>query len=135
MEQWEQAIESFRRKLVTEPLKVAQETARLAGNEVIDNTPVLTGHLRFGWQGSIGSPVMTEREGTDKSGETVKAEMLNSIKKIAPGTIFYFTNPVSYGVYVEHGTSTRAARLFVAAVTAKLKIIAEQAARNVASKK
>lgn len=132
MSDLERQIRDFKKKVAGLPLEVAKEVARIAGTELVNNTPVRTGHLKFGWRGQSGTATAEEKAGTDPSGETTKAKLLKAIASMKTGQVFYIVNPTSYGIYVEHGTSRMEARLFVAAVAAKLQRIAKQAIQNLA---
>ncbi|MEP7340434.1 MAG: hypothetical protein ABI977_22070 [Acidobacteriota bacterium] len=130
-EQWQQAIAAFRQKVDTLPLKAVQEAAWLAGIEVVQTTPERTGHLKYNWQGSSGSPIPKERDGVDPGGGLTTGEIARAILAMKSDQVFYLANPTSYGVAVEHGSDTQEARLWVAAVKAKWQKFVTQAIADV----
>ena len=67
---------------------------------IIFDTPVDTGRLRANWQASIGIPLLSTLDSTDKSGNDTLASTMAAINKAA-GNIFYLTNNLPYAYRIE----------------------------------
>lgn len=127
---WQKGFENFRQELEESPMKVVKATINRAMTEIVDTTPVLSGHLKYNWRGLLNVSNVDEREGVDPSGAPTKAEIRKAINAMKRGDTFYCLNPTPYLIYVEYGTSRMAARLFVTAVIAKLQRIADEETRK-----
>src|SRR5262249_45440709 len=127
---WQKGFENFRKDLEESPMKVVKDTINRGMTEIVDTTPVLSGHLKYNWRGLLNVSEVDEREGVDPSGAATKAEIRKAITAMKRGDTFYCLNPTSYLIYVEYGTSRMAARLFVTAVIAKLQRIADEETRK-----
>ena len=127
---WQKNFEKFRKELEEAPMVVIKNTINRAMTEIVDTTPTLTGHMKFNWRGLLNQGTVTERDGVDPGGARTKAEFRVAIRTMRRGDKFYCLNPTSYLPYVEYGTSTIAARLWVTAVIAKLKRIAVEEKRK-----
>lgn len=117
---------------------LAREFCSDLAEEVVRETPVITGFLRNSWHASINAaPAHAGQDITAATGKGDVARVVmtgngpavaNSIKL---GDVFYFTNGASYAVFVEYGTSKMAPRSFVRRTVARAPQIAEAAAHRI----
>lgn len=110
------------------------ESIQDLNQEIVQNTPVKTGHLRRSWYASINAPV--KKPGSlgegEKSGAQAIAQASLMARNITIGDVYYFVNGASYAAYVEYGTATMFPRLYVQRAVDRFDVIAEAAARRVA---
>lgn len=78
------------------------------------------GHARKNWQVRIGSRVVSEKPGTDKSGQTAIDTGINVAASIRKPTVAYIINPLPYMDALEHGHSRQAPQGMVRQTVARL---------------
>tara|TARA_R110000868_G_scaffold338663_1_gene599433 strand:+ start:8088 stop:8474 length:387 start_codon:yes stop_codon:yes gene_type:complete len=88
--------------------KVVRGTLLGLTSRIIKATPVDLGTLRGNWQSSIGTPILSTTERTDKSGVAAIEESSSSLKEIKIGNDFYMTNNLPYAAVIEFGGEGRA---------------------------
>jgi len=59
------------------------------------------GTLRGNWQPSIGQPVTTQIDRTDKTGGLVSADIAREGQRLNIGAVFYMTNNLPYAARIE----------------------------------
>lgn len=97
---------------------LARQAIQATCEQVVQNSPVLTGFFRGNWQPSINRP--PQNLGPQKPSEnTIDADKLSDkgvfqlslvIAQFKLGQIFYFTNNTAYGRRLENGFTGRDSR-------------------------
>ena len=89
--------------------KMVRGTIIGCASRIIKRTPVDEGTLRGNWQPSIGQPVNTTINRTDKAGQAVSADIRREGQRLNIGAVFYMTNNLPYAARIEFdGWSTQA---------------------------
>lgn len=91
---------SFARKAGQNADKAVKKVCFDLTRAIIFDTPVDTGRLRGNWQASIGIPIGSTLEKTDKGGGDTLTLAMSAINN-APKNIFYLTNNLPYAYRVE----------------------------------
>tara|TARA_R110000796_G_scaffold192501_1_gene309165 strand:- start:101 stop:505 length:405 start_codon:yes stop_codon:yes gene_type:complete len=68
---------------------------------IITETPVDTGRLRANWQASLGSPITSKTETTDKTGGETKSKMISVINTFAGDGSLFLSNNLPYAYRIE----------------------------------
>lgn len=93
-------LTSFAKKAGLNADKVVKKVCFDLTKAIIFDTPVDTGRLRANWQASIGNPINSNKNSTDKNGSDTFALALSAINN-APKNIFYLTNNLPYAYRIE----------------------------------
>lgn len=106
------------------------ETIQDLNEEVVENTPVITGFLRGSWWSTLGDP---EKSGgaPDPSGQIAVARMNMTVVDLELGDVYTAYNGASYAWFVENGTEKMEPRAMVGRAVARFKDIANAAALRV----
>lgn len=94
---------------------VARQALQETCEQVVQNSPVLTGFFRGNWQPSIGAPPQnlgpqTPSENTadaDKLADKGAAQLSLLIAQFKLGQVFFFVNNTAYGPRLENGFTGR----------------------------
>lgn len=84
---------------------------------VVEGTPVLTGHARFGWQVSLDQPIEDTIDGVDKDGGPTISRGAAVISQARPFSVIYISNNVPYILELEEGSSQNQAPQGMVAIT------------------
>lgn len=78
--------------------------------ELVNRSPVDTGHFKANWQFSVGSPPQGILTNEDPSGGETLGRLLGEIRStpMPKGVHGYFRNNVPYALKLEYGHSTQA---------------------------
>jgi len=94
----------FEEQLPERCLEFQLKVAGDATDGVMELTPVLDGLLRFNWQGSVGAPIETVRQGSDLAGDSTAAECKATLKaQLTPFANAFLSNPTPYAPVIEDG--------------------------------
>lgn len=119
-----QGIDNFVKKGKKATEEYTQEFVARLGEELVDRSPVDTGHYRAMWTLSIGSPVYAAgayRYGPfDKTGEHTKRELRAFAMTVRAGSLMLITNAARYASYVEYGSVTIEPRFVIRGVLARI---------------
>lgn len=94
---------------------LARQAIQATCEQVVQNSPVLTGFFRGNWQPSINRPPQSQSEGTP-SENTIDADKLADksvrdlsliIAQFKIGQVFWFVNNTAYGPRLEYGFTGR----------------------------
>jgi len=85
------------------------------------------GHLRANWQHSINTPILTEVEGVDPSGNATVSKLSQSIYSAGAAPMHYLTNNAPYAQRIEEGHSGQAPEGMVRITLLEIPAIARQA--------
>jgi len=83
--------------------KVVRGAALELFGAIIKLTPVDTGRLRGNWQASVNSPLKSELNTTDKSGNTTQSKAKAAVNGFGLKDVIYFTNNLPYAEVIENG--------------------------------
>lgn len=99
---------------------LARQVVQQTCEEVVQNTPVLTGFLRGSWQPSLNGPPQVngdgrpseklgkiDEESADKLSDWAAAEISLSIAQMKAGDTFWLVNNAVYGPRIEYGFTGR----------------------------
>lgn len=109
------------------------ESVQDLNEEIVQNTPVKTGHLRRSWYASINAPVVKPGslgEG-DKTGAQEIARAAITVQGVQLGDTYYFVNGAAYAAHVEYGTANMLPRLYVQRAVDRFDVIVADAAARI----
>lgn len=94
---------------------LARQSIQSTCEQVVRNSPVLTGFFRGNWQPSIGAPPRVQGEQSpsentmdaDKLSDKTGAQLSLLIRQFKLGQVFWFTNNTIYGRRLEYGFTGR----------------------------
>lgn len=99
--EWTRAI----KKLTGIPPKVAKAATKELLSNIIQTTPVDTGHLKGNWQTTLGAPASGEIDRLDKGGGAAISEMIGVVNNWDLKIHLSFTNTAPYSELIEYGYS------------------------------
>lgn len=107
-EQFNRELDAFFQKELPEEhvLPFQNKVYGDAADKVLLRSPVLDGMLRFNWQGSVGGPIDTAREGADlsRNGKASADEAKATVKAaLRPYGNAFLSNPLPYAEVIEEG--------------------------------
>lgn len=108
-------------------LFVAKATGVEMGNQVVQNTAVLSGLARASWQGAIGEPVS---DLTPDKTRNPSIEFSVTLRDLGVGDVAYFTNPQPYIIPLEYGWSAKSPNGMVRKAVALFPQIARQKVKD-----
>jgi hypothetical protein len=106
------------------------ETLQDINEEVVYNTPVITGFLRGSWWSTIGGASGTGGS-PDPSGAETIARLNMTLIDLDLGDVYTVSNGANYAGFVEFGTKHMAPRAMVGRAVARFQAIAQAAAVRV----
>ncbi len=111
-------------------LTFAVEFLQDMNEQVVYETPYVTGNLRGSWYSNIGGEP-DAASGPPDSGAGAIARLNMVLADLQIGGIYYAVNGAAYGPFVEYGTQHMAPRAFVRGTVDRAQEIADAAATRI----
>jgi len=101
-------------------------------SKVVTRSPVDTGRFRGNWVLSVGSPEISQKDVTDKSGTSTISRESSKLGTFKIGPSVYIMNSLPYAMRLENGYSKQAPGGMVKVTVTEFQSLVDQAAKEVA---